>query len=164
MTRRFTLLSLLAATLLCGCSVAPHSYDTSPAESRHASTQDPDRLKIIFLSMQLVGTPYKFGGNNVDTGFDCSGMVSYVYEQSINLGLKGRAADMARAGRNIHVSQLQEGDLLFFNTTGRSHSHVGIYIGQNRFVHAPSSGKSIRIESLDNRYFKQRFEQARTYL
>ena len=109
-------------------------------------------------------TGYRFGGKNPEAGLDCSGMVSYVFDKAAGVKLIGSAADMARQGRPVEVSQLQPGDLLFFNTLNRPHSHVGIYIGDGRFIHAPSSAGKIRTENLREGWFAPRFEEARSYL
>ena len=90
-------------------------------------------------------------------------MVSYVFDRAAGLKLAGSAADIARKGRSIEVAQLKPGDLVFFNTTNRPHSHVGIYIGGQRFVHAPSSNGRVRTDSLKSGWFATRFEEARTY-
>jgi len=110
-----------------------------------------------------VETGYRFGGKNPDAGLDCSGMVSYVFDRAAGLKLAGSAADIARKGRNVDATQLKPGDLVFFNTANRPHSHVGIYIGDQRFVHAPSSNGQIRTDSLKTGWFATRFEEARTY-
>lgn len=115
-------------------------------------------------AMGLIDTGYRFGGKNPEAGLDCSGMVSYIFEQAAGVRVSGSAADIARRGRPVGRGELQPGDLVFFNTMNRSLSHVGIYIGDNRFVHAPSTNGRVRIEQLDSRYFAQRYETARTLL
>lgn len=114
-------------------------------------------------SLGLLETGYRFGGKNPEAGLDCSGMVSYVFEKAVGKQVKGSAADIAKRGRSVERDAIQPGDLVFFNTSNRPYSHVGIYIGEQRFIHAPSSKGKVRIERLDNSYFAQRFEEARTY-
>ncbi|MCU0812631.1 MAG: C40 family peptidase, partial [Thiobacillaceae bacterium] len=111
----------------------------------------------------LIDTGYRFGGKNPEAGLDCSGMVSYIYGRAAGIKVSGSAADIARRGRPIERSGLRPGDLVFFNTRNAPFSHVGIYIGDKRFVHAPSGSGRIRIDQLDARYYAQRFETARTY-
>lgn len=111
----------------------------------------------------LVETGYRFGGKNPEAGLDCSGMVSYVYLNATGIRLAGSAAEIARKGRPIDRSRLKPGDLVFFNTRNQPYSHVGIFIGGGRFVHAPNSKGRVRAESLTSGWFAQRFEEARTY-
>ena len=121
--------------------------------------------EVVLFSLGLINTGYRFGGKNPEAGLDCSGMVSYVFDQSANIKLRGSAADMAKRGRPVDIAYIQPGDLVFFNTLNRPHSHVGIYIGDGRFVHAPSSkGEArVRTDSLRQGWFASRFEEARTY-
>lgn len=120
--------------------------------------------EIAMYAMGLIGTPYQYGGNSANTGFDCSGLVTYVYNQALTVPLPRTAKDLAFSSRSIKKSQLKAGDLVFFNTSGNNpFSHVGIYIGNNQFVHAPSSNGTIRTASLDNPYFAPRFTGARTF-
>lgn len=117
------------------------------------------------FAFSLIDSGYRFGGKNPEAGIDCSGMVSYVYERAAGLNLRGSAADIARSGRAIEKSDLRPGDLVFFNTLNRPLSHVGIYIGEDRFIHAPSSATGrVRIDQLSSQYFERRYETARTYL
>lgn len=115
-------------------------------------------------AMSLIDTGYRFGGKNPEAGLDCSGMVSYIFDQATGLKVQGSAADIARRGRPIGRHELRPGDLVFFNTMNRPFSHVGIYIGNDRFVHAPSTNGRVRIEQMGSRYFAQRYEAARTLL
>lgn len=115
------------------------------------------------MAMHLIDTGYKFGGKNPDAGVDCSGMVSWLYNQAASYPLKGSARDMAKRGRPISPAEVRPGDLIFFNTQGFSYSHVGIYIGDQRFVHAPNSRGKVRIDRLDIGWFASRFEEARSY-
>ncbi|MDE2439982.1 MAG: C40 family peptidase [Betaproteobacteria bacterium] len=119
--------------------------------------------EIVLYAMGLLDTGYRFGGKNPEAGLDCSGMVSYIYGQAVGLKVLGSAADIARRSRPIERSALRPGDLVFFNTLNRSLSHVGIYIGETRFIHAPSSNGKVRIDRLTDSYYAQRYEAARTF-
>lgn len=118
---------------------------------------------VVLYALSLIDTGYRFGGKNPDAGLDCSGMVAYVYDQAAGLKISGSAADIARGGRAVEKSDLRPGDLVFFNTRNAAFSHVGIYIGDDRFVHAPATHGRVRIDRLGDRYYAQRFEAARTY-
>ncbi len=118
---------------------------------------------VVLFALGLIETDYRFGGKNPEAGLDCSGMVSYVFEKSVDLRLAGSAADLARKGKPVPAAQLRPGDLVFFNTRNRPYSHVGIYIGDDRFVHAPNSRGKVRTESLKQGWFAARFEEGRTY-
>lgn len=117
-------------------------------------------------ALALIDTGYRFGGKNPEAGLDCSGMVSYIFAQAADVTVRGSAADIARQASPVDPKALRPGDLVFFNTSGQPFSHVGIYIGNQRFVHAPSSrGQArVRTESMQNRYFAARFEAARSLL
>ncbi|MDR1646867.1 MAG: C40 family peptidase [Zoogloeaceae bacterium] len=123
----------------------------------------PEGREVVMFALGLIGADYRFGGKNPEAGLDCSGMVSWIYTQATPLRISGSAADIARRGRGISSLELRPGDLVFFNTLNRPRSHVGIYIGEGRFVHAPSSNGQVRIDALNNHYFAQRFEEGRTY-
>lgn len=118
---------------------------------------------VVLFALGLIETGYRFGGKNPEAGLDCSGMVSYVYQKSADMQLAGSAADLARKGKPVPAAQLRPGDLVFFNTRNKPYSHVGIYIGDDRFVHAPNSRGKVRTESLKRGWFAARFEEARTY-
>jgi len=122
-----------------------------------ASTADD----ILMSAMSLEGIPYKYGGSTPETGFDCSGFVGYVYNQAASLKLPRTSRGISRVGRNIHRTELQAGDLVFFNTSKRAYSHVGIYIGNNKFIHAPRKGSSVRVENMHTSYWNNRFNGAR---
>ena len=131
-----------------------------PAESYRHQAQAQD---IVMYALSLMDTGYRFGGKNPEAGLDCSGMVSYVYAQAVGMKLKGSAADIARRGQAVPLSQLRPGDLVFFNTRNKPYSHVGIYIGEDRFAHAPSSGGKVRLDSLKKGWYASRVEEGRTY-
>ncbi len=157
---------LLTILLLAGCS-SPGTPVPAPVE-RETITQAAPRAashkgnEIVMYAMGLIDTGYRFGGKNPQAGLDCSGMVSYIYNEATGLKVQGSAADIARKTRPIEQNSLRPGDLVFFNTRNKPFSHVGIYIGDARFVHAPSSNGKVRIDRLSDRYYAQRFETART--
>jgi len=112
-------------------------------------------------ALNYLGIRYRWGGSDPETGFDCSGLVAYAAEQSLGLKLPRSTADIALVGAPVARGELQAGDLVFFNTLGRRYSHVGIYLGDQRFVHAPSSGGVVRVERMDVRYWAKRYSGAR---
>ena len=116
---------------------------------------------MLGQAMTLLGVPYKKGGNTAETGFDCSGFVRHMYETSIGRLLPRRAEEQAAATDKIDRSELNPGDLVFFKTMRRTFSHVGIYIGDGKFIHAPSTGKTVRVDDLRAAYWTKRFTGAR---
>ncbi len=118
--------------------------------------------ELVMQAMGLIGVPYKYGGSQPETGMDCSGFVSYVFHQALNVNLPHNANAISRMGNTIKENELRPGDLVFFNTMRRAFSHVGIYIGNNQFIHAPStSSGAIQISDLRDTYWARRFEGAR---
>ena len=154
-------LALALSLFLAACGSLP------PTPERGASTRSTNYsetgIEVTLFALGLIDTGYRFGGKNPEAGLDCSGMVAYIYDKAAGIEVRGSAADIARRGRAINRDDLRPGDLVFFNTLGRSYSHVGVYIGNDRFVHAPSSGGRVRIDALGQRYYAQRFEAARSY-
>lgn len=112
-------------------------------------------------ALDMLGTRYRFGGGAPSTGFDCSGLVVYAAEKSLGLKLPRQSSKLAKIGESVKISELQEGDLVFFNTRGFRNSHVGIYLGDMKFVHAPRSGSVVRIENMDVGYWRKRYNGAR---
>jgi len=161
MPRIFPLLVLLTAVAGCGGLVRPPPPPTPPVEV--VRPVDPRAHDVVMYALGLIDTGYSFGGKNPSAGLDCSGMVSHVFGKAAGLRLKGSAADLARQGRQVGMAALRPGDLVFFNTRNRPYSHVGIYIGDDRFVHAPNSNGKVRTESMTRGWFATRFEEARTY-
>jgi cell wall-associated NlpC family hydrolase len=145
----------------CGTLNVPSGSAPVAVESRAAIS---DRAReVVMFALGLIETGYRFGGKNPEAGLDCSGMVSYVFNNAAGIRLAGSAADIARQGRPIEAADLRPGDLVFFNTLNRPRSHVGIYIGNGRFVHAPSGQGKVRTDTLGQGWFAGRFEEARTY-
>ena len=117
--------------------------------------------ELVVNAMGFLGVPYRRGGNSAETGFDCSGFVRAIYEQTIGLVLPRRADQQAAATESIDKKDLQPGDLVFFNTMKRTFSHVGIYVGEGKFIHAPKPGAEVRVESMGVAYWAHRFDGAR---
>jgi hypothetical protein len=116
---------------------------------------------MVSTAMRFLGVKYRFGGDTPKEGFDCSGLVAYAAEKSLGLKLPRSARDQAQAGTSVDRGDLRRGDLVFFNTLGRRYSHVGIYLGDHKFVHAPRSGASIRVDDMDMAYWRSRYNGAR---
>ena len=116
---------------------------------------------VILQGLKLVGVRYRLGGNDEDSGLDCSGFVRLVFKDSIGASLPRTAREMSEVGQSIDTSQLKPGDLVFFNTMRRTFSHVGIYLGDNHFMHAPRTGAEVRVESMESSYWVQRYNGAR---
>lgn len=116
---------------------------------------------LVLNAMGFLGVPYRRGGNSVDTGFDCSGFVRAMYEQTIGLVLPRRANEQAAATQPIDRRDLQPGDLVFFNTMREAFSHVGIYVGEGKFIHSPKPGAQVRVENMGLAYWAHRFDGAR---
>ena len=180
--RRHLLAALAVGALLAGCAsrrpapaargrVAPGGSVARRAPSQPVPpSQTPlalhpaGREASVAQAMLLVNTPYRYGGNTPEGGFDCSGLVHYVYAQ-VAAGaarLPRSTAQWAAATTPVSEAALQRGDLVFFNTTGTPFSHMGIYVGGDQFVHAPSTGGTVRRDRLDNRYFAPRYLGARS--
>lgn len=164
-------LTVGALSLLSGCSTTPPVATTAPAApvtapSGHFFSLEGEHQtqEMVLFALGLLDTGYRFGGRNPEAGLDCSGMVAYIVENISGRKLPHNAAQIADRTRPIAMDELRPGDLVFFNTLKRRHSHMGIYIGDGRFVHAPSSRGRVRVERLDNRYFAQRIDGARTLL
>jgi hypothetical protein len=173
--RRFWLL-LFLTLLVAACSSAPTRVSRAPAASNATAANrtfptpsgfpnfvdhSVGREEISIQAMSLVGVPYRWGGNTPEAGFDCSGLVRYVVDRAASVNLPRTTADMSGRGESIEPDQVAPGDLIFFNTTGRAHSHVGIYVGKLRFVNAPSTGGTVRLDYLTNPYWAKRFDGIR---
>lgn len=117
--------------------------------------------ELVVTAMGFLGVPYRRGGNSFDTGLDCSGFVRAIYQQTVGLVLPRQAAEQAQATREIGKDELRPGDLVFFNTLRRAYSHVGIYVGEGKFIHSPRPGGQVRVEDMGVSYWKTRFNGAR---
>lgn len=127
------------------------AYSTPPKTTR----------ALASTALSVLGIKYRYGGEAPNTGFDCSGLVIYAAEKSLGLKLPRRSAEIAREGTSVKRDELKRGDLVFFNTRGHRYSHVGIYLGDRKFVHAPRKGSVVRIEDMDIAYWKKRYNGAR---
>jgi murein DD-endopeptidase len=147
-------LLLAGALALTGCASAP------PPSTASGSTKAIGAANAAAgQALKMVGKPYKYGGSS-PSGFDCSGLVLYSYKQA-GVALPHNTDKQRSSSRLIKVSELRRGDLLFFHQEGKKYGHVAIYAGNGRFVHAPSSGKSVRTDRLDNPYWKKHLSEAR---
>lgn len=165
MTQRFFLwlMSGVLSALIVGCSTAPKPFPPSaPIKESSGILSQDKRQDVVIQSMAMLDRNYTYGGKKLHTGFDCSGLVSFVYKQSAGVNLQGSAADMAKRTQAIDAQSAQPGDLVFFNTLGTPNSHVGIYIGSGKFIHAANERTGVRQERLDNSYWSKRFEGFRT--
>jgi cell wall-associated NlpC family hydrolase len=162
MQRRSIIAVYALACLLAACGVAPPAPESAPTDSARPYASALGR-EIAMYAMGLIGTGYRFGGKNPEAGLDCSGMVSYIFRQAAGIRLDGSAADIARRGRPVARKNLHLGDLVFFNTRNAPFSHVGVYVGDDRFIHAPSTNGRVRIDKMSARYYAQRFSAARAY-
>lgn len=116
---------------------------------------------VLSRAFALLGTPYRWGGTSPDGGFDCSGLVGYVFRNALGIELPRVSRDMAQTGAAVERSQLNAGDLVFFSTHSRGVDHVGIYIGEGKFLHAPRTGRDVTVSNLDTGYWSGKFIQAR---
>jgi len=119
---------------------------------------------LVVTAIGFLGVPYRRGGNTAESGFDCSGFVRAMYNQTVGHMLPRRAEEQAAATEKIDRSQLKPGDLVFFNTMRRAFSHVGIYVGEGKFIHSPRSGAQVRVEDMNGSYWQRRFDGARRVL
>jgi len=158
---RLTLILLAALMAACAGTGRPPAPVATP--SVYPSTGAAE--EVLFAALGLVGTPYRYGGNTPDGGFDCSGLIGYVYSGAAGMSLPRTTRAMSTLGVNIARSALQPGDLLFFATSGgRQVSHAAIYVGEGRFVHAPSSGGTVRLDNLSDRYWQKSYLSAKRVL
>jgi cell wall-associated NlpC family hydrolase len=161
--RAFVRLACAACLLmLAACaSNRPRTTGANPPPPPQRASED-----VLFHAIGLVGTPYRWGGNTPRSGFDCSGLVDYVFRTSAGLDLPRTSHAMSRmdAPRITDMSALASGDLLFFRTEHHRISHVGIYVGKGRFVHAPNTGGKVRLDALSNPYWRRHFAFARRVL
>jgi cell wall-associated NlpC family hydrolase len=135
--------------------------DTSSGARSFLSGMAGKAGDVVVGALNMIGVRYRWGGNTPDSGLDCSGFVRYVFQDTLGMALPRRAEEMSRVGEKVSMSDLKPGDLVFFNTMRRTFSHVGIYIGDNKFVHSPSTGSTIRVDDLDETYWEKHFTGAR---
>ncbi len=154
----------LAALLTACASKAPPVKSVAPVFTAPPLGQfSPVAEDVLFRAIGLVGTPYRYGGNTPDGGFDCSGLIGYVYRDAVGIVLPRSTREMnAMRSANVGRDALVPGDLVFFATAGGGKvSHAGIYVGEGRFVHAPASGGTVRLDSLASAYWQRNFLSAK---
>ena len=159
--------SLFAALLACAPVLAEAAEKTAEAPLVTSVTA---AVKAGYLeragdlaihALALIGVNYKYGSNSPERGFDCSGLVSHVFKEVAGILLPRNSQSMSKVGEQVEKSELQPGDLVFFNTRHRAFSHVGIYIGEARFVHAPSRGREVEVTDMRDGYWQKRYNGAR---
>lgn len=149
--QKFTIFLLLIFVAAC-----------QSAGSNHASFQsNSDMDELTEYALSLTGTPYKYGGNSPQSGFDCSGFVGHVFKRKMGKSLPRSSSEISRVGTAQKQEMLKPGDLVFYNTLNKSYSHVGIYLGDRQFIHSPSSGKVVSIVNMDEPYWRKRYNGAR---
>lgn len=160
-TTRVALISLVL--LLSACSSRTPSPLPTYSPPVSSSSYQGGAEDVLFRALGLVGTPYRYGGNTPEGGFDCSGLIGYVYRDAAGISLPRSTRELsAMRTPDVRRDALQSGDLVFFATNGgRAVSHAGIYVGEGRFVHAPSSGGTVRLDSLDNVYWQRVYFDAK---
>lgn len=147
---------LLALVIEIGCtSLPPQPPAPEPAPV------SPQRAEALLQTLLVLGVDYRNGGNAPASGFDCSGLVAHVFREAYGIKLPHNAREQSDFGARVSLAELRAGDLVFYNTLNRSYSHVGIYVGDGRFVHAPKSGARVRVEQLSATYWMKRFDGAR---
>lgn len=163
MTFHRQLLALFLAGFMAFAHAAPETAPDGEADpiARFASPGEEAAGDLLLQAMSLIGVAYRFGGNSPETGLDCSGFIQYVFKKSLRVTLPRTAAGMAQVGREIERDELKAGDLVFFNTRGFRYSHVGIYLGNNKFIHAPRTGKNIEVANMSQSYWTGRYNGAR---
>ncbi len=167
--RHRLLATIVAAILLAAsaCTAAQEAPDRSFAAAassnvRNAATTAWHRAQeVSAAALELIGIRYQWGGSTPETGLDCSGLVRFVFQQVTGVTLPRTAKDMSRLGDQVAVADLKPGDLVFFNTRRFAYSHVGIYLGDNRFVHSPRRGRDVEVATLDSGFWQKRFDGAR---
>ncbi len=167
MTIRITCLRLRRRALRLMCVAAACFAGVGAASAQDAGAGGQGALpgaQIAVEALMLLGVPYRYGGQDPARGLDCSGLVRHVAQSVLGLDLPRTAEAMARVGEAVKRDALQVGDLVFFNTRGRRYSHVGIYVGDGQFVHAPTQRGKVRVEAVGASYWERRFNGARRLL
>lgn len=166
----FCTVALLLGLVLGGCGGNDKVRRSTPAQAAQrawpqVTPADPVAANAVLMrAIGLVGTPYRYGGNTPDSGFDCSGLVTYVYREMLDLRLPRTSRELAQVqGPRIAPEKLAAADLVFFGSRGNV-THVGIYVGGGRFVHAPSSGGTVRLDHLDGHYWRDNYSGAKRVL
>jgi cell wall-associated NlpC family hydrolase len=139
-----------------GCATLPPE---PPA--RETGPMSEQRAEALLQTLLMLGVDYRYGGKSPQTGFDCSGLVAHVFREAYGIELPHNARAQSEMGTRVSLSELRAGDLVFYNTLDRPFSHVGIYLGDGRFVHAPKTGAQVRVEPIRGNYWMRRFDGAR---
>lgn len=142
-----------------------NSQDDTQTLAQNSNAENPENWserarEVLVNALSLTGIKYKYGGSSPETGFDCSGFVRYVFMQATSLTLPRNALAISKLGQTVPKDELQPGDLVFFNTLKSAFSHVGIYLGNNRFIHSPSAGGRVRVENMQDGYWAKNFNGA----
>ncbi|TWI53767.1 cell wall-associated NlpC family hydrolase [Pseudomonas duriflava] len=163
---RFALIGVVALLTACVGNSPPVVSPQPAAPMSVPNTYSQAADDVLFRALGLVGTPYRYGGNTPAGGFDCSGLINFVYQDVMGIRLPRTTHDMINLNTpSVARASLQPGDLVFFATAGgKQVSHAGIYVGEGRFVHAPSSGGTVRLDSLDSRYWQKAYLNAKRVL
>jgi cell wall-associated NlpC family hydrolase len=155
---RNAMYSFVFFAMISGCgSFGPEP----PAPVPPVPAPRAERSEALLQALLALGLDYRYGGNSPVTGFDCSGLVAHVYQQAWGIRLPHNTKAQSQAGMPVSLAELQAGDLVFYDTLKRPYSHVGIYLGDGKFVHAPKTGARVRVESLKSAYWAQRYNGAR---
>jgi cell wall-associated NlpC family hydrolase len=157
--------TLLPAHPSAAPELAPPAQNNAPEAPKSALNRLTDftnhASQLAVQAVSMLGIHYKYGGTSPENGMDCSGLVRYVFKEAWGTNLPRTSAEISHVGQRVAANDLQPGDLVFYNTLRRGFSHVGIYLGDNKFIHSPSAGGQVRIESMDLSYWKRRFNGAR---
>jgi hypothetical protein len=170
MKLQLRLLAVMLAGVMVFAQAAPEK-NVQDARPKVEASEDPiakyaspgeDAVGDLLLqAMSLLGVAYRFGGNSPVSGLDCSGFVRYVFQKSLKVNLPRTSAEMAHIGKAVDKNELVAGDLVFFNTRGFAYSHVGMYMGNGKFIHAPRTGRNVEVVSLNQSYWQSRWNGAR---
>jgi cell wall-associated NlpC family hydrolase len=158
------LAAVVAIATSAACALPASAEPVARAGERPASVIDRvwhGAQDLVFYALGMVGIEYRYGGEDPASGLDCSGLVRHVFQQVAGVTLPRTALEMSRVGDRVGKGELRPGDLVFFNTRRFAFSHVGIYLGDGRFVHAPRTGRDVEVAQFDNRYWQKRFDGAR---
>jgi cell wall-associated NlpC family hydrolase len=156
-----TFLAIISGCASLGPGAPTPIQEPAPPSARPAPAPSAQRTEALLQTLLALGLDYSYGGTSPVTGFDCSGLVAHVYLEAWNVRLPRNTGAQSKAGTAVSLAELQAGDLVFYDTLKRPYSHVGIYLGDDRFVHAPRSGAQVRVESMKSAYWASRFNGAR---
>jgi cell wall-associated NlpC family hydrolase len=160
MKKKF-LIFVVSCTAVAGCASVSRAPAPLPQAKEIRALPQQQRSEALLVALMALGVDYRNGGRSLATGFDCSGLVAHVFEEAYGIRLPRTALGQSEVGLSVTMHELEPGDLVFYDTLDRPFSHVGIYIGEDKFVHAPKSGAAVRVESLKTSYWTKRFNGAR---